>query len=165
MKKLYPLILLLIPTLAFNSNAQVLERRSSNSGTSQIFSYSISSSYGVNTSANATPNLIVNTEAVLNLQKDSYLTNKAGNIGGSTGAVFTASPNGSNVQLTGITADNKFLIDDGTSFKTSIESGTPDGNMQVGNASSTATHTMTLLVTLSNTAFATTIRENFEGLQ
>jgi len=147
------------------AQAQVIERSNTNAGTNRVFSYSIQSTYGVQTSANASPNLKVETEAVLNLKEDSYLTNKAGGAGGGTGAVFVTTPNGSNVQLDGITADNLFLIDSGTRFRTSLTSTEPDGQPSVGQASATATHTMTISVTDGESSFYNTLRQNFEGAQ
>lgn len=145
------------------THAQVLERNNTNFGSNRTFSYSIQSTYGVTTSAQATPNLRVETEAVLNLQKDSYLTNKAGAVGGNTGAVFTTTPNGTNVQLTGITADNKFLIDTGTSFRSALTTSEQDGQPSNGTASATATHTMTVTVSNGESSFFNTLRQNFEG--
>ncbi len=143
--------------------SQVLERTQTNSGTNTSFTYSITSSYGATTSADASPNLIVNTEAILNLKEDSVITNTAGSIGGSTGAVIETTPNGTNVNLTGIEANNKFLIDEGTSFKASLTTSEPDGNPSNGNATAQAFHTLTLTVTNNNTSFINTLRENFEG--
>lgn len=146
--------------------AQVLERNNTNYGTNRVFSYSIQSTYGVNTSANASPNLKVETLAILNLKEDSQLTNRAGNIGeNGTGAVFETTPNGSNVQLYGIEADNKFLLDDGTQFKASLTTTDVDGKPSVGNASATASHSLTISVTNGETSFFNTLRENFEGSQ
>jgi len=145
--------------------SQVLERNNTNYGTNRNFSYSIQSTYGVSTSAQASPNLKVDTEAILNLQKDSYLTNKAGTIGGETSAVFTTTPNGSNVNLRGITADNKFLIDSGTSFKAALSTSEVDGNPSHGEASANASHTMTISVTDGNSSFFNVLRQNFEGAQ
>lgn len=148
-----------------NSLGQVLERNNTNYGTNRVFSYSVQSTYGVNTSANASPNLRVETEAVLNLKEDSQLTNKAGAVGGGTGAVFQNTPNGSNVQLTGITADNKFLIDTGTRFRASLTTTELDGNPSVGNASATASHSLTVTVNDGENSFFNTLRQNFEGAQ
>ena len=143
--------------------AQVLEKINTNQGTSKNFSYSIQSSYGVSTNANATSNLRVDTEAVLKLQRDSFVTNKSGAIGGSTGAVFTATPNGSNVSLTGITSENRFLIDDGTSFRAALVTTDLDGNPSIGNASATASHTLTVSVVNAESSFSNYIRSNYLG--
>ena len=145
------------------SQAQILERTSTNSGTNRVFQYSIQSTYGTQTSADATPNLRVEAEAVLNLKEDSFLTNTAGDVGGNTSAVFTTTPTGSNVVLNGITANNQFLLDTGTSFRTALTSTEPDGNPSVGSASATATHTMTITVSDGTSSFLNTLRENFEA--
>lgn len=149
----------------FPSIAQVIEKSSTNAGSSRTFTYSIQSTYGTQTSANASPNLRVETEAVLNLQRGSYITNKAGDIGGSTSAVFSASPGGTNVQLTGISADNLFLIDSGTRFRTALTTTNPDGQPSIGQASATATHSMILTVADTQSSFYSTLRQNFEGAQ
>ena len=151
---------ILSPSLA---QAQLLERTSTNSGTNRVFQYSVQSTYGTQTSADATPNLRVETEAVLNLKEDSFLTNTAGDVGGTTSAVFTTTPSGSNVVLNGITANNQFLLDTGTSFRTALTSTEPDGNPSVGSASATATHTMTITVSDGTSSFLNTLRENFEA--
>ena len=148
-----------------NSTAQILEKVNSNSGSSRNFTFQVISSYGVNTSANASPNLKVDTEAVLVLKKDSYLTNTAGKVGGSTGATFVTTANGSNVELTGITVDNRFLIDQGTKFRAALSTSELDGQPSIGNASASAFHSMTLSVIDSQSAFVNTIRQNFEGAQ
>lgn len=160
---LWSFVALLLNILPLVSLAQVIEKSSTNAGSSRTFTYSIQSTYGTQTSANASPNLKVETEAVLNLQRGSYITNKAGDIGGTTSAVFSASPGGTNVQLTGITADNLFLIDSGTRFRTALTTTTPDGQPSIGQASATATHSMTLTVADTQSSFYNTLRQNFEG--
>lgn len=160
---LWSFVALLFNILPLVSLAQVIEKSSTNTGSSRTFTYSIQSTYGTQTSANASPNLKVETEAVLNLQRGSYITNKAGDIGGTTSAVFSASPGGTNVQLTGITADNLFLIDSGTRFRTALTTTTPDGQPSIGQASATATHSMTLTVADTQSSFYNTLRQNFEG--
>lgn len=147
------------------SNAQVLEKINTNQGTNKNFSYSIQSTYGVSTNANASSNLRVDTEAVLNLQKGSFITNKSGSIGGETGAVFSATPSGANFSLTGVNADNKFLIDDGTKFRAALVTTDLDGKPSIGNASATATHTLTVSVINGESSFSNYIRSNFSGAQ
>lgn len=156
----FPFYLFLILNSA---SAQVLEKISTNQGTSKNFSYSIQSTYGVSTNATATPNLRVETEAVLKLQKGSFVTNKSGAIGGETGAVFTATPNGANFSLTGVNSENQFLIDDGTKFRASLVTTDLDGKSSIGNASATATHTLTVSVVNGESSFSNYIRSNFSG--
>ena len=106
-RSVFALVFSLLGTMA--SQAQVLEETITNSGTNRVFQYAIQSTYGTQTSADATSNLLVEAEAVLNLKEDSFLTNTAGDVGGNTSAVFTTTPTGSNVVLSGITANNQYL--------------------------------------------------------
>ena len=147
------------------SHSQLLQRSQTSSGSSSVFSYSITSSYGVSTSAEATPNLSVDTEANLVLKEDSVITNRAGAIGGNTGAVITTTPNSTNVNLSGIEANNNFLLDEGTSFRAALETSELDGNPAKGTASASAFHTLTLTITNNNTSFINAIISNFEGAQ
>ena len=160
-RSVFALVFSLLGTMA--SQAQVLEETITNSGTNRVFQYAIQSTYGTQTSADATSNLLVEAEAVLNLKEDSFLTNTAGDVGGNTSAVFTTTPTGSNVVLSGITANNQYLLDTGTSFRTVLTSTEPDGQPSIGQASATATHSMTITVTDGTTSFVNTLRENFEA--
>ena len=160
-RSVFALVFSLLGIMA--SQAQVLEETITNSGTNRVFQYAIQSTYGTQTSADATSNLLVEAEAVLNLKEDSFLTNTAGDVGGNTSAVFTTTPTGSNVVLSGITANNQYLLDTGTSFRTALTSTEPDGQPSIGQASATATHSMTITVTDGTTSFVNTLRENFEA--
>ena len=143
--------------------AQLLERSNTNWGTNRIFSYAITTTYGTNINIDASPNVITKAEAILNIKEDSVITNAAGSIGGETGATIVTTPSGTTAQLTGITADANFILDEGTSFYTSAESGDQDGKPQRANVSATASHSMTLTITNNESSFYNTLRENFEG--
>ena len=145
------------------AHAQLLERTSSNWGTNRVFSYAVTTTYGTNINVDASPNVITKAEAVLNLKEDSVITNTAGSIGGETGATIITTPTGTTANLTGITANADFIMDEGTRFYTSAESGEQDGNAQRANVSATASHTMTVQITNSDTSFYNTLRENFES--
>ena len=145
------------------SKAQLLERSNTNWGTNRIFSYAITTTYGTNINVDASPNVITKAEAILNIKEDSVITNAAGSIGGETGATIVTTPTGTTAQLTGITADANFILDEGTSFYTSAETGVQDGKPQRANVSATASHTMTLTITNNENSFYNTLRENFEG--
>ena len=145
------------------AKAQLLERSNTNWGTNRIFSYAITTTYGTNIVVDASPNVITKAEAVLKIKEDSVITNAAGSIGGETGATIITTPTGTSAQLTGITADANFILDEGTSFYTSAESGIQDGLPQRANVSATASHSMTLTITNNENSFYNTLRENFEG--
>ena len=143
--------------------AQLLERSNTNWGTNRIFSYAITTTYGTNIVVDASPNVITKAEAVLKIKEDSVITNAAGSIGGETGATIITTPTGTSAQLTGITADANFILDEGTRFYTSAESGIQDDQPQRANVSATASHSMTLTITNNENSFYNTLRENFEG--
>ena len=145
------------------AKAQLLERSNTNWGTNRIFSYAVTTTYGTNIVVDASPNVITKAEAVLKIKEDSVITNKAGSIGGETGATIITTPTGTSAQLTGITADTNFILDEGTRFYTSAESGIQDGLPQRANVSATASHSMTLTITNNENSFYNTLRENFEG--
>ena len=96
-----------------------VERRFGTSN-SNNFSYQIESTIGTQTSATVSGNLRANTESILKLKSGGKITNRIGDGSGNASATFTASPNGANVDLSGITGENVFLIDDGTMFKSSL---------------------------------------------
>ena len=62
------------------AHSQLLERSNTNWGTSRVFSYAVTTTYGTTTSIDASPNVIA--EAILNLKEYSVVTNKAGAAGG-----------------------------------------------------------------------------------
>lgn len=122
---------------------------SKGSSTQNIFSYRIQTTYGTNTSAQVTGNMTADTEAVLKLKSGTKLTNKAGDSSGNSSAVFVATPTGANVNLSGITGENLFLIDDGTYFRSAlktVDSPTNPALTSSGTASATAIHTMTISI-------------------
>ena len=156
----------LVPAMiGMSANAQLLESAKTNWGTNRVFSYSVTTTYGTNISVDASPNVKTKAEAVLNIKEDSTIQNTAGAIGGSTGATIVTSPTGTTANLTGITVDTNFILDEGTRFYASAESDEQDGKAQRANVSATASHTVTLAITNNENSFYNTLRENFEGAQ
>ena len=141
------------------------------SGSQNSFSYRIQTTYGVQTSANVTGNLKADTEAVLKLKAGSLVTNKMGDEKGGSSVVFVSTPNGANVDLKGITGKNLFLIDDGTTFRSSLKSvddssnstsnGKDTAKASNGTASATAVHTTTVTVEKGLTTFQNTFQQTF----
>jgi hypothetical protein len=132
-------------------------------GSQNTFSYRIQTTYGTSTSAQVSGNMTVQTEAILNLKSGSKVSNKMGDSSGNTSAVFVATPNGGNVNLTGITGENMFLIDDGTRFRSSlstIDNLNPSVS-STGSASAAATHTTTVTVEKGNTSFQNYFEQTF----
>lgn len=137
-------------------------QRSINTINKNTFSYSIESTIGTRTSANVSGNILADTEAILNLKSGGKITNKIGDANGNASAVFTTSPTGSGVDLRGITGENVFLIDDGTSFKSSLKSDPSLGlGSSIGEASSFAIQSTTVNVEKGNSSFMSTFQEAF----
>lgn len=135
-------------------HSQQVTNTNINSTTKNTFSFVVQSTYGVSTSANASPNFIVDNEAILKLKSGSFVTNKFGDEAENASVVWTATPTGSNVgsavDINGITSKNLLLIDDGTYFRSSLKSVDPDKqdpnlSMQA-TASALATHTSSLMI-------------------
>ena len=145
------------------AHSQLLEKNNTNWGTSRVFSYAVTTTYGTSTSIDASPNVVAKAEAILNLKEDSVVTNKAGAVGGETSAVIVTSPSGTTANLSGISANADFIIDNGTSFYTSAETGEQDGEAQRAVVSATASHSLTISITNNENSFYNTLRENFEG--
>ena len=137
-------------------------QRSINTINKNTFSYSIQSTIGTRTSANVSGNILADTEAILNLQRGGKITNKIGDANGNASAVFTTNPTGAGVDLKGITGENVFLIDDGTSFKSSLKSDPSLGSgSSVGEASSMAIQSTTLTIEKGSSSFISSFQEAF----
>ena len=137
-------------------------QRSINTINKNTFSYSIQSTIGTRTSANVSGNILADTEAILNLKSGGKITNKIGDANGNASAVFTTNPTGAGVDLKGITGENVFLIDDGTSFKSSLKSDPSLGSgSSVGEASSMAIQSTTLTIEKGSSSFISSFQEAF----
>lgn len=137
---------------------------SKGSSTQNIFSYRIQSTYGTNTSAQVSGNMTADTEAVLRLKSGTKITNKAGDSSGNSSAVFVATPTGANVNLSGLTGENLFLIDDGTYFRSALKSIDNPSNPTLtssGTASATAIHTMTISIEQSTNSIQNYIEKAY----
>ena len=81
---------------------------------------------------------------------------------GNASAVFTTNPTGAGVDLKGIAGENVFLIDDGTSFKSSLTSDPSLGSdSSIGEASSLAVQSTTVTVEKGNSSFISSFQEAF----
>ena len=134
-----------------------------NSGNSNFFKYQITSTFGTTTSVNANANTEASADAVLNLKPNSFVTNSFGDGGGKASAVFTATPNGTSVDLTGVAAQNMLIIDSGTSFRSSVNTiSNPNPSLQsTGTASSLGSHTSTLMVEHGTSSYTNTLQQSF----
>ncbi len=139
-----------------------IERRFGTSN-SNTFSYQIESTIGTKTSATVSGNILAETDAILNLKTGSKISNKIGDDSGNASAVFIATPNGANVDLSGITGENLFMIEDGTSFKSSLRmKDTINSNVQsIGEASSFAVQNTRVTVQKTNSTLINSFQQAF----
>ena len=136
--------------------------RSTQSSVKSTFSYQITSSIGTQTNANVSGNLLAETEAILNLRRGGKITNKIGDDNGNASAIFDARPTGTSVNLQGITGENIFLIDDGTSFKSALKSDESiNASNSVGQASSVAVQTTSVRVESGTSSFIQSFQKAF----
>ena len=133
------------------------------SGTKNTFSYTIQSSYGVKTTADASSNFIVENQAILKLKAGSFVTNKFGSDQDQAAAVFTATPTGANVDLRGISAKNLLLIDDGTYFESKLKSvDNPDKTLSTqASSSAIAVHSSSINVESGTSSFSQSFANSF----
>ncbi len=139
-----------------------IERRFGTSN-SNTFSYQIESTIGTKTSATVSGNILAETDAILNLKTGSKISNKIGDDSGNASAVFIATPNGANVDLSGITGENLFMIEDGTSFKSSLRmKDNINSNVQsIGEASSFAVQNTRVTVQKTNSTLINSFQQAF----
>ena len=139
-----------------------IERRFGTSN-SNTFSYQIESTIGTKTSATVSGNILAETDANLNLKTGSKISNKIGDDSGNASAVFIATPNGANVDLSGITGENLFMIEDGTSFKSSLRmKDNINSNVQsIGEASSFAVQNTRVTVQKTNSTLINSFQQAF----
>jgi len=139
-----------------------IERRFGTSN-SNTFSYQIESTIGTKTSATVSGNILAETDAILNLKTGSKISNKIGDDSGNASAVFIATPNGANVDLSGITGENLFMIEDGTSFKSSLRmKDNINNNVQsIGEASSFAVQNTRVTVQKTNSTLINSFQQAF----
>ena len=164
-KKSYLIFLyLVLNSFHLASRAQIggIERRFGTSSTNS-FGYEINSTIGTQTSANVSGNLEANTEAILNLSKGTKISNKIGDDSGNASATFSATPNGANVNLSGITGENLFLIENGTKFKSSLKmkEDFDTSISSVGEASSFAVQNTRVQVQRSTSSFINSFQQSF----
>ena len=139
-----------------------IERRFGTSN-SNTFSYQIESTIGTKTSATVSGNILAETDAILNLKTGSKISNKIGDDSGNASAVFIATPNGANVDLSGITGENLFMIEDRTSFKSSLRmKDNINSNVQsIGEASSFAVQNTRVTVQKTNSTLINSFQQAF----
>ena len=157
------LFLLLSIVFVPATNAQLgITENTGRSSSKSTFSYKITSTFTTQSSIEGT-NIIGNANANVILAPGGYITNKIGDANGNAGATFNASPNGSSVQLQGVTGENLYLLEGGSTFTSNINTiDNPDPSKPVrGTASATAIQTTIVDVNYGSEAFQSSFQQNF----
>ena len=133
-------------------------------GSSNSLRVSLSNTIGVSTSANATENLIVDNQAELELLEGSTIQDQFGegdSEGESMNASFDISPNGANVSISGLQAQNNYLIGPNSKFISTMKTKEGNTTKQDGDASASLFHDMSLKVEQTNSSFTSSFSQNF----
>ena len=145
------------------SFAQVGIRESTGRSSSKsVFSYKITSTFSTQSTVEGT-NVIGDAKANVTLAPGGYITNKIGDDSGNAGATFDASPTGSTVQLQGVTGENLYLLEGGSTFTSNIETvENPDPSKAVrGTARATAIQTTIVDVNYGSETFQSSFEQTF----
>ena len=138
-------------------------QESFSSGSSNKMKITLSNTMQVTTSANTTSNMVVDNEGALFIEPGSTIQDSFGDETGKITGELIVTPTGSNFELNGISAQNNYIIGDGTYFKSSMKSiENPDPDIPLtGNASSGITHNMVMDVEQVNSTFTTSFSSSF----
>ena len=138
-------------------------QESFSSGSSNKMKITLSNTMQVTTSANTTSNMVVDNEGALFIEPGSTIQDSFGDETGKITGELIVTPTGSNFELNGISAQNNYIIGEGTYFKSSMKSiENPDPDIPLtGNASSGITHNMVLDVEQINSSFTTSFSSRF----
>ena len=157
----------IIPLLLISANIiPACYAQTSNSlstGSSNRLSISLSNTMGVRTTADATSNVEVDNEAVLILDPESKIQDSFDSSGEGISGDFVVSPNGASFDITGLQAENNYIIGEGSFFKSKMKSlEDPDPTKPIkGNASALLIHDMTLTVDQTNSSFTQAFSTDF----
>jgi hypothetical protein len=132
------------------------------SSTKSTLTYKITSTFTTQSSIEGT-NVTGTADATVILAPGGFITNKIGDDNGNASATFNASPNGSSVNLQGVTGENLFLLEGGSTFTSNIETvENPDPSLPVrGSASATAIQTTIVDVNYGEESFQSSYQQNF----
>ena len=138
-------------------------QESFSSGNSNKMKITLSNTMQVTTSANTTSNMVVDNEGALFIEPGSTIQDSFGDETGNITGELIVTPTGSNFEINGISAQNNYIIGEGTYFKSSMKSiENPDPDIPLtGNASSGITHNMVMDVEQVNSTFTTSFSSSF----
>lgn len=133
-------------------------------GSTNSLKVSLSNTIGVTTTANTSDNVKVENQAVLILEPGSTIQDSFGE--GDSEAEnmtvsFDVSPNGSNVGVSGLRAQNNYVIGEGTYFSSSMTTTENNDSPAKGDASAGLYHDMSLKIDQTNSSFTSAFSQNF----
>ena len=142
----------------------VLSQITSNisSGNNVRTSVSLSNTMGVYNTIDVSPNVEVINEASLVIKPGSTIQDSFGDAQGALSGNIVVTPGSANVNLSGLSAKNNYIIDQGTSFSSTMRSlpGTNHGKA-VGNTSVGMRHDMTLTIDQTTSSFSQSFSQSF----
>jgi len=168
-KKLRSLFLnnLFVITSLFLGNIQNSFSQTTNSlqtGSTNSLKVSLSNTIGVTTTANTTDNVKVDNQAILILEPGSTIQDSFGegdSEAENMNVSFDVSPNGSNVGVSGLRAQNNYVIGEGTYFSSSMTTAENNDSPVKGDASAGMYHDMILKIDQTNSSFTSSFSQNF----
>ena len=139
-----------------------LTEQTGRSSSQSTFTYKITSTFSTRSSIEGT-NIQGTADANVILAPGGFITNKIGDDSGNAGATFVASPNGSSINLQGVTGENLFLLEEGSTFTSNIETvDKPDPSKEVrGTASAIAIQETIVDVNYGSESFQSSFVQNF----
>ena len=158
--------LLIIATLllGYIQNSYSQTTNSLQTGSTNSLKVSLSNTIGVTTTANTSDNVKVDNQAVLILEPGSTIQDSFGEGDSETenlNVSFDVSPNGSNVDVSGLRAQNNYVIGEGSYFSSSMTTVENNDSPVKGDASAGLYHEMTLKVDQTNSSFTSAFSQNF----
>ena len=147
-----------LPTVAQVGITETTGRSQSKS----TFSYTITSTFQTRSSVEGT-NVTGTANADVTLAPGGYITNKVGDENGNAGATFTATPTGSSVALEGVTGENLYILEGGSTFTSDIKTvDNPDPSLPVrGSATATAIQQTIVDVNYGSESFQSSFEQTF----
>jgi len=163
----FNILLLVIPFyFSFLNHLCAQTNNSLQTGSSNSLKIQLSNTIGVTTTADSTDNLDIDNQAILILEPGSTIQDSFGE--GETEAEnmsvsFDISPTGSNVGISGLKAENNYIIGEGTFFSSSMKTRDDSENDEPikGSASAGMYHDMSLKVDQVSSSFTSAFSQNF----
>ena len=117
---------------------------------------------GVYNTIDVSPNVEVINEASLVIKPGSTIQDSFGDAQGALSGNIVVTPGSANVNLSGLSAKNNYIIDQGTNFSSTMRSlpGTNHGKA-VGSTSVGMRHDMTLTIDQTTSSFSQSFSQSF----